>query len=156
VKKFIEEMAKVIAKKSDLISKARAVYLEVIEFRSANWAIAALTRIGEMFQQLANDIYDAPAPGSFDEEQVETYKGSMAERAQPVEGKAVEAYVTAVKKAQELRWFNEYSDKAAKELARLSPKEYRYDGEVRSKPEFFGSPTFRQPYISTLPAQEEQ
>lgn len=156
VKKFIEEMAKVIAKKTDLISKARAVYLEVIEFRSANWAIAALTRIGEMFQQLANDIYDAPAPASFDEEQVETYKGSMAERAQPVEGKAVEAYVTAVKKAQELRWFNEYSDKAAKELARLSPKEYRYDGEVRSKPEFFGSPTFRQPYISTLPAQEEQ
>lgn len=156
VKKFIEEMGKVIAKKTDLITKARAVYLEVIEFRSANWAIAALTRIGEMFQQLANDIYDAPAPGSFDEEQVETYKGSMAERAQPVEAKAVEAYVTAVKKAQELRWFNEYSDKAAKELARLSPKEYRYDGEVRGKPEFLGSPIFSKPYVSSLPAQEEQ
>ena len=156
VKKFIEEMAKVITKKSELIAAARAMYLEVIEFRSANWAIAALTRIGEMFQQLANDIYDAPAPGSFNEEQVETYKGSMAERAQPVEAKAVEAYVTAVKKAQELRWFNEYSDRAAKALARLNPKEYRYDSEVRSKPEFFGEPTFRQPFISALPAQEEQ
>jgi tetratricopeptide (TPR) repeat protein len=156
VKKFIEEMTKVIVKKSELIASARAVYLEVIEFRSANWAIAALTRIGEMFQQLANDIYDAPAPGSFNEEQVETYKGSMAERAQPVEAKAIEAYVTAVKKAQELRWFNEYSDKAAKELARLSPKAYRYDGEVRAKPEHFGEATFRQPYITDLHVQEEQ
>ena len=156
VKKFVEEMSKVIIKKSDLIAKARTIYLEVIELRSANWAIAALTRIGQMYQQLANDTYDAPVPVTFDEEQVETYKGAMAERAQPVEAKAIEAYITAVKKAQELRWFNEYSDTAAKELARLSPKEYRYDAEARAKPDRFSSPTFHLPFITTLPAQEEQ
>ena len=156
VKKFIDEMTAVIVKKSELIAKARTVYLEVIELKSPNWALAALTRIGQMFQQLANDIYDSPAPGSFNEEQVEVFKGAMAERAQPVEAKAIEAYVTCVKKAQELRWFNEWSDLSARELARLNPKEYRYDGEVRSKPDHFGTTVFRQPFIATLPTQEEQ
>jgi hypothetical protein len=73
-----------------------------------------------------------------------------------VEAKAIEAYVTCVKKAQELRWFNEWSDLSARELARLNHKEYRYDGEVRSKPDHFGTTVFRQPFIATLPTQEEQ
>ncbi|MSP70599.1 MAG: tetratricopeptide repeat protein [Myxococcales bacterium] len=155
VKKYIEEMAKVIGKRTELVTDARTIYLEVIEFKSALWAIAALCRIGQMYQELANDIYDLAGPGSFTEDQVEAFKGAMAEKASAPEGKAVEAYVTCVKKAQELRWFSEWSDTCGKQLARLNPKEFRYDSEKRPAPFQLPVSVFQQPFIRKLPTQEE-
>jgi hypothetical protein len=128
----------------------------VLLLKSPNWALAALARIGQMYQKLANDVYDFPTPQGWDEEQVEVFKGYLATMAQGPESKAIDSYVVCVKKAQELRWFNEWSDISARQLAVLRPKEYRYDGEVRSKPDHFGSTTFRQPFIATLPTSEEQ
>ncbi len=156
VQTFVTKMTEVISKKSELAAKARTIYLEVIEFKSPNWAIGALARIGQMFQQLANDIYDAPAPKSFTEDQVEAYKGAMAERAQVPEQKAVEAYVLCLKKAQELRWFNDYSDLAEKQLAKLKPREYRYASERRARPTHFGVSNVRQQFISSLPTAEQE
>ena len=39
-----------------------------------------------MYQQLANDTYDAPVPSTYSEDEIEAYKGAMAERAQVPEG----------------------------------------------------------------------
>jgi tetratricopeptide (TPR) repeat protein len=156
VQTFITKMGEVIQKKTELAAKARTIFLEVIEFKSPNWAIAALARIGQMFQQLANDIYDAPAPKSFNEDQVEAYKTKMAEYGKVPEDKAVEAYVLCLKKAQELRWFNDYSDLAEKQLAKLNPREYRYASERRARPTFFGDQWVRQTYISKLPSAEQE
>ncbi|MEZ4464560.1 MAG: tetratricopeptide repeat protein [bacterium] len=50
--------------------RARTIFLEVIEFKSANWAIAALARIGQIFENLSDEIYNLPAPKTFNEEQV--------------------------------------------------------------------------------------
>jgi len=156
VKKFQEDFKAIVTAKTDLIAKATAVYNEVLLLKSPNWALAALARIGQMYQKLANDVYDFPTPQGWDEEQVEVFKGYLATMAQGPESKAIDSYVVCVKKAQELRWFNEWSDISARQLAVLRPKEYRYDGEVRSKPDHFGSTTFRQPFIATLPTSEEQ
>lgn len=156
VQRFIGAMTKVIQRKTELAAKARAIYLEVIEFRSPNWAIAALARIGQMFQGLANDIYDAPAPRSFSPDQVEVFKGAMAERARIPESKAIEAYVLCLEKAQELKWFNEWSDLAEKQLARLNPREYRYASERRAHPDYFGDPFVRQEFVVELATAEQE
>lgn len=155
VGRFVKAMGTIIAKKTKLIAEARDIYVEVIQFQSANWAIAALARIGQMFQGLAEDVYGAPAPRIFNEEQVEIFKGQMAEKAAVLEDKAIEAYVRCLKKTQELNWFNEWSDIVERQLAKLKPGEYRYPDEIRSTPTFFDNSDISRGFIATLPTEEQ-
>jgi tetratricopeptide (TPR) repeat protein len=156
VKKFVDEMKKQITQRTEIVVGAQRIYLEVIQFRSPNWAIAALARIGQMYQALGNDVYNYPAPSSFDEEMTEAFKGQMSDMSDIQINKAVEAYVLCIQKAQELRWFNQWSDLAEKELARLRPAEYRYNAEQRARPTHFGPPAVAQSVITRLPTQEEE
>ena len=134
VKVYVKKMKEKIVKRSQLVADARTIYLEVINLRAPNTAIKALARIGQMFQSLAEDIYNLPAPGSFDEEQVEVFKGAMQQQAEVPEGKAVESYILCMQKSQELRWVNELTDECAKQLAKLKPGEYRYNDEIMIGP----------------------
>lgn len=154
VKKFVEEMRKQITQRTEVVVGAQKIYLEVIQFQSPNWAIAALARIGQMYQALGNDVYNYPAPSSFDEEMTEAFKGQMSDMSDIQINKAVEAYVLCIQKAQELRWFNQWSDLAEKELARLRPAEYRYNAERRARPTFFGPAAVAQSVITQLPSEE--
>lgn len=156
LKRFIKEMTKKIKERTLIVVEAQKIYLEVIQFRSPNWAIAALARIGQMYQALGNDIYNYPAPKSFDDEQVEIFKGQMTDMSEVQIGKAVEAYVLCMQKAQELRWFNDWSDLAEKQLANLRPREYRYNAELRARPTYFGPNAVAQDVITELPSEEDE
>lgn len=156
VKRFVKEMTSRIKERTQIVVEAQKIYLEVIQFRSPNWAIAALARIGQMYQALGNDIYNYPAPKSFNDEQTEIFKGQMTDMSEVQIGKAVEAYVLCMQKAQELRWFNQWSDLAEKQLASLRPREYRYNAEQRARPTYFGPPAVAQAVITELPSEEEE
>lgn len=156
VKKFVEEMSKRIRERTEVVVEAQTIYLEVIKFQSPNWAIAALARIGQMYQALGNAVYNYPAPKSFDEEMVEAFKGTMTDKSDVLLNKAVEAYVVCMQKAQELRWFNQWSDLAEKELSRLRPAEYRYNAERRARPTNFGPDVVAQSVITELPSEEDE
>lgn len=158
VKKFISEMTNKIKTKSEIAVRAREVFLEVINFKSPTWAIAALSRIGQIFEDLSDEIYNVPAPKSFDEEQVEIFKGAMAERAEAPRAKAKESYELCLGKASELKWFNDWSDIAERRLADLMPEKYRYNAEQRAAPNHFGPDIVGRGFIAKLeepPAPEE-
>lgn len=150
VKKFIKEMTKKIKKKSEIAVRARAVFLEVISYKSPTWAIAALARIGQIFEELSDEIYNIPAPKSFDEEQVEIFKGAMAERAEAPRAKAKESFELCLGKASELKWFNKWSDLAERRLAVLMPGKYRYNAERRAQPDHFGPDVVGKGFIAKL------
>lgn len=155
VKTYVEKMTEKITAKTRLVAEASTIYNEVIVFGSANWAIAALVRIGQMYQALSEDIYNAPAPGSFDEEQQEIFKIAMNERAAVPESKAKEAYEIAIKKVQELRWWNPWVKEGEKQLAKLDPQNYRSNEEVRVQPGDFGWNWVQQPFVESLGEKEE-
>ena len=117
-----------------MVVDAQTLYTEVIGLGSPKWAIAALARIGEMYQQLSNDIYNYPAPKSFDEEQAEFFKGDMADRSDIQRTKAIDAYQVCLTKAREFRWFNRWSNLAERQLAELDPSNFRYNAEMLASP----------------------
>ena len=159
VKKFIAEMTKKIKTKSEIAVRARAVFLEVISFQSPTWAIAALARIGQIFEELSDEIYNIPGPKSFNEEQVETFKGAMAERAEAPRAKAKESFELCLGKASELKWFNQWSDLAERRLAVLMPGKYRYNAEKRAMPDHFGPDVVGKGFIAKLeepPAPDDE
>ena len=155
LKKYVAAMTDKISARTKTANEARTIFLEVITFQSPNWAIAALARIGQMFQALANDIYNLEPPSLFDEDQKEAFKGSMVEKGDIVAAKAVEAYGTCLAKAKELHWFNQWSDLAEKELSVLDPQNNRYNAEIRARPIYFGPDIVEARYVEHLPAQEE-
>lgn len=155
LKKYVAEMTDAIRVKSEIAASARVVFLEVIELKSANWAIAALARIGQIFENLSDEIYNLPAPKTFDDDQVEAFKGAMTERAEVPRAKAKEAYELCLGKARELRWFNQWSDVAERRLADLMPEKYRYNAELRARPDHFGPDIVGQRFIGKLDEPEE-
>jgi tetratricopeptide (TPR) repeat protein len=150
VKKFMTAMLKEISKRGEIIASARSIYDEVILMKSPNWAIAALARQGEMLEATSSAIYNYPAPPKFTEDQKESFKGILTDRSEVYRVQAIDAYVLCMKKAQELRWFNEWSDDAERRLSILDPAKYRYNAEQRAKPTVFGPATIPQPFISAL------
>ena len=150
VDKFIKAMVEEIKKRGTLIESARTIYGEVIQLKSPNWAIAATARQGEMLEALSSAIYEYPAPPSFTEDQQEAFKGTLTDRAEAYRTQAIEAYMLCMKTAQELQWFNAYSNNAEKRLSILDPGKYRYNAEVRANPVNFGPPTIAPPAIRSL------
>ena len=54
-----------------------------------------------------------------------------------------------------MRWFNEWSDLAERQLARLNPQEYRYNAEVRARPTNFGGKTVRGGLVTQVKVEED-
>jgi len=113
---------------------ARQVYFDVFKFGRPDWTIAALYRIGFLFQDFANEIRTSPVPPGLTESQIEIYKGGLEEKATAIEGSAIEAYEKCLETALGAGWFNQYSKRCEVELANLKPREYRKPSELRALP----------------------
>lgn len=114
--------------------EARQIYFDVFNFQRPDWTIAALYRIGFLFQDFANEIRNSPVPTGLTEDQIEIYKGGLEEKASQIEGGAVESYQKCLETALQASWFNQYSKKCEVELANLKPREYRKPSELRAEP----------------------
>ena len=80
--------------------------LDVLNVGSGEWGIAAVTRIGMAYSELAKGIVDSPDPRGLNEEQRGMYRSELTNLALPLEEKAIEAYDKALGKAYELSIYN--------------------------------------------------
>lgn len=119
-------------------------YIRILEIGSGDWGIAALTRIGMMYQDFARNLVESPDPPGLDEDQLMMYRSELEDRAFPLEEKAVEAYELALQKSYELGVYNEYTLLAQDRINRFQPGEY---GEIREVA-FTGSEFFAQAPIA--------
>jgi tetratricopeptide (TPR) repeat protein len=131
--------------KSQKLGETQKVYQDVIQFKSAHYAIAAAARIGQLFQDFANGLYTsevptpppAPAGVSGDEwaQMFRTaYCDQIADLAGPLDDKAVEGLSQCLRKSTELSWFNEWSKLCEAELNQIKPAEYPLAAEIRIQP----------------------
>lgn len=127
-----------LQKKLKLTPELEKAYTEVLGIGSADWGIAALTRIGMMYQDFSRNFVDSPDPVGLDDEQLMMYRSELENRAFPLEEKAIEAYEKALDKSFELAVYNEYTLNAQDALNKFKPGEY---GEVRQV-SFTGSEFF--------------
>ena len=124
-----------LEKKAKIMGKAVPIYMEVlVKYKSANWGLAALCRVGMMFHDLASQLQDSPPPPRLTEDQALMYEEYLFEYALGFEDNAVKHYVIALEKAAELGWFNEFTNLARKRLYELRPQEYRSASEIMVQP----------------------
>ncbi len=119
-----QEMAQTLNHKAAKLGEVQKRYTETVGFKVAGPAICGLQKIGMAYRNFAQTLYDAPVPKGLNEEGIDNYKAVLAEQAQPVEQKAVEALGTAVEKARELDVYNECSAEALAILEEKASDKY--------------------------------
>lgn len=99
-------------------------YLGILAYGNGEYGIAALTRIGQVYRSVANEIRNAPLPRNLDEDQIEIYKAELDNFALGPEEKALEAFENALTKAYELNIYNKYTLLAQDNIKELNPNKY--------------------------------
>ena len=130
--RFTERLQQKIA----LIKEATERMQEVAQFGRPHWEIAAFNRIGQAYQNLADAIENAPLPRRLNEEARYLLQEDFTRKANEVRSQAVQAYRICLERAIEKQWFNEYSDNAEQNLAKLD-LEYKFTRELRPQPNFY-------------------
>ncbi len=143
-------LAKQIDKKLTTLKQAVQIFSNVEEFKQPGWTIAAASRKGLGFQDLATAIERVPPPNSLNDEQKEFFRQGLLEKAQPVWDRAKGEFSRAVETARELKWYNRYSVEAEEALMALDPS-FRALPDLRSDPEFF---TLNQGRPPLMPEKE--
>lgn len=103
-----------LERKSKLLGDAQNRYQAVIQGKQAAPTVAAAGRIGQLFQEVAEELYNARipslppkpeklSPGEWSEMFRDAYCDQMNDTAQPLASKAVEAFKLCVEKALALK-----------------------------------------------------
>ncbi|MEM6730512.1 MAG: tetratricopeptide repeat protein, partial [Myxococcota bacterium] len=108
-------------KKVDELQKK---YTQVLAIGAGDFGIASLYRIGRIYQDLAQGIYDSQCPRRLTEDQCMLYQSALQEQAFPLEEKAIEAYNKALDKAYELGLYNEWLAKTTEALKVYEPGKF--------------------------------
>jgi hypothetical protein len=122
-------LKKRLEEKGKKLNEAQEAYFEINDTKSPIWASAASYRIGEMYGQFYQGIYDLPLPQGLNEQQKMEYRMFLDERAAPIQEKAVEAYRNAWQLALDLRAYNEWSRKSAEKISELESESFPITGQ---------------------------
>ncbi|MDP2340727.1 MAG: tetratricopeptide repeat protein [Deltaproteobacteria bacterium] len=119
------------------LSKVEARYRDVItRYKSAEWSLASLYRIGAIYDVFQREMIGYPCPAEVTrlagEEGCDAYRSALDEKAFSLEEKAVEHYKAAVDKSREIHISNAWTKKALAALNLLRGSEYPIDDDALS------------------------
>lgn len=118
------EMAKRLMRKLQMVDVLQKRYTSVLAIGQGDFGIAALYRIGAIYQHLAQEIFSTPCPRRLNDDQCMIYQAELQAKAFPLEEKAIEAFDKALAKAYELGLYNTWLGKAQKALTTYEPMRF--------------------------------
>src|SRR5499427_7519370 len=159
-KKKAEESGKKFAsyldEKSKALQKASAMYLDVFGMKQAQWTIASSARIGQLYADFVGQLYTAEIPKDLKEQDEwgnrprEIFCDALVDKAEPIEGKAVEGFEKCLKAATDYSWYNEYSTLCERELNQMKPTEYPLSSEMKPEAGYVSTTMAPTPVINEL------
>lgn len=149
------EVQAALSEKIAIGAEAAQVYQRVFEFGPPGWAIAAFTRLGQLYHVFYEQVIDTPIPTGLTLLQTEVYQEQLESTAAAQKEEAMVRYARAVEIARETGYFSEFAARAAELYGQLDPT-FKAGTEVRVSP---GSDTvmyYQAPFVVELPEEEEQ
>ncbi len=120
----LNKLEKELTTKAELLNQAETLYFEIIDLRTPLWTAAGAYRIGQMYKEFSDALYNYPIPEDLPEEYVDAYRGQIDEFSFPLQEKALKAFQRALSLALELNAYNDWSAKSALEMSRLEAEAY--------------------------------
>lgn len=153
-----EELTRRTEEKREKADAARAIYEDVIQMASRSdrpdWAIAAAYRIGNGFHDFAITLRESPVPEELTPGEGEQYMALLEDLAMQFEEVAVEFYKASLETSRKNSWFNDYSQEAEVQLAKLRPADYRRPAELRAQPGYMSEGFMRSAFLDDV--EEDQ
>jgi len=125
------KLKRTLDKKSKLLGEALELYLEVVEFGDPQWATAALYRMGQVYEQFANSMINAPVPKGLSESEAEVYRSELDNYVIDIEEQAISLYTTGYQKALDLGVYNKYTRLLREALGRMAASQFPPETESR-------------------------
>jgi len=126
-----KQLAKVLEEKAKRLEEAKGIYLDVVTYRSPEWATAALLRIGQGYEAYAKAMRNAPVPKDLKEDEKQMYRDELEKVVVVIEDKALDAYKSGYAKALTIGVYNHHTQAIRQALSRLAENEYPKEAELR-------------------------
>ncbi len=113
------QLSAALERKAQFLLSAQGHYLRCIRRGDGEWATAAGYRIGEMYEDMYDQLVDAPMPRGLDQQQQALYRQQLREKVKNLVGKAIRVYEETLSAAQRTGASNPYVEKTRQSLERL-------------------------------------
>lgn len=117
-------LKKTLIAKAEALARTQVAFFKVLQFKSPNMAAAASFRIGQLYYEFAQSLFDADVPPGLSEDQKDEYRFQLGEVAGPIEEKALVAFTAAMKQALDKGVYNKWSRLSAKFAAKVNPDKF--------------------------------
>ena len=124
-------LQKTLKRKSELLGKAQAVYLSVIDYEDLKWATASLYRVGQIYDGFSEALRTAPTPAGLSAADATAYRDALDSYVIDIEEKAIDLYAAGYQKAITMQVYDGYTKKIREALGRLSANQYPPEREAR-------------------------
>lgn len=118
-----------LVKKGELEQAAEAIYTEVIQMESPRWVAASAYRVGQMYKNFSDELYNLPMPEGLTPDQEDEYRMALDDNAFPLQEKALSAYRAALRLALQYQAYNEWSALSAEAISKLEREAYPITGQ---------------------------
>ena len=125
------QLAKVLEEKAKRLEEAKSIYLDVVNYKSPEWATAGLLRIGQGYEAYAKSMRNAPVPKDLNAEEKQMYRDELEKVVVVIEDKALDAYKSSYARALQLNVYNKHTQTIRQALSRLAENEYPKEAEQR-------------------------
>jgi TolA-binding protein len=129
----IEKLAK---EKQGKLEIAAPAYERIIALGNAEYAVASLYRLGEMHEDFAKALFEAPAPSGSTQAQANSFKSQLEKVAFPLKNEAYKFFETAYKRSQEVESFSAWTSKTYQKMVELAPEKHKELTEQSGSPKY--------------------
>jgi tetratricopeptide (TPR) repeat protein len=125
-------------------------YKALSKYKILDWYLAALFRVGQLYQLLSQKMLDAPVPGEIQtQDEKDAYRTQLEDKAGVLERKATANYEIAYNEGQKNGIVNDWTKRALESLSVLNPVKYRVLKEPRSETQM--ETVSPQPVVRSVP-----
>ena len=125
------QLAKVLEEKAKHLEEAKTIYLDVVTYKSPEWATAGLLRIGQGYEAYAKAMRNSPVPKDLNADEKQMYRDELEKVVVVIEDKALDAYKSGYAKALTIGVYNKHTQAIRQALSRLAENEYPKEAEQR-------------------------
>lgn len=110
-----------LGEKLTALAKARDAYHAVVQIKDAEWAAAAVCRVGELYEAFHAALISVPAPPELDDAHRRAYETEVAARARPIRQQAFDSYLQVIALGERVGLTSPWVTKSRERVTALEP-----------------------------------
>ncbi len=114
-----EKVGEQLEYKAQLLLSAQGHYLRTLRLGNPHWSTAAGQRVGALYEDLYDEMMEAPVPSSLDADQADLYRAMLRRKVRVLVQKAISVYERTLSAAERTGVSSAFIDQTRESLERM-------------------------------------